>query len=103
MASTHFSKLIGKYEERTSFPTDPTDGYQFYHTGRHIMYRYNATAGKWYGMAFTTTTSTSSSTSTTTTSTSTTTTSTSTTTTSTSTSTTTSTSVTTSTSTSTTL
>lgn len=103
MGSTHYSKLIGKYEERTSFPTGPHDGYQFYHTTRNIMYRYDAATGKWYGVAYTTTTSTSSSTSTTTTSTSTTTTSTSTTTTSTSTSITTSTSISTSTSTSTTL
>lgn len=103
MGSTHYSKLIGKYEERTSFPVGPHDGQQFYHTTFNIMYRYSATAGKWYGIAFTTTTSTSSSTTTTSTSSSTTTTSTSTTTTSTSTSITTSTSISTSTSTTTTL
>lgn len=99
--ATHYSKFKGSREERTSFPTDPYDGYEFYHTGHHIFYRWKASVQKWYGLSFTTSTSTS--TTTTTTSTSTTTTSTSSSTTTTSSSTSTSTSISTSTSTSTTL
>ncbi len=102
-SGTHFSSFTGRLEERTDFPVDPRDGYEFYHTTFNIKYRYRKAFGKWFGISFVTTTSTSSSTTTTTTSTSTTTTSTSSTTTSSSTTTTSTSSSTTTTSTSTSL
>lgn len=74
---THYSKLEGRFEKRTTKPIDPVTGYTFYDTGEDSVDVYNGTS--WLQSLFTTTTSTSSST--TTTSTSTTTTSTSTTTT----------------------
>lgn len=70
MADTHYSKLAGRIEARTSFPSSPFDGQQFYHSTYNIMYRYRAEDAKWWGVELTTTTSTSSSTSITTTSTS---------------------------------
>lgn len=103
MGETHYAKLAGKFEIRTSFPTGPFDGQMFYHDTTKVLYRYSTEDSKWYGVKMDTTTSTSTTTTSTSTSTTTTTTSTSTTTTSTSTSTTTSISTSTSTSTTTTV
>lgn len=74
LPGTHTSNLQGKYEMRTTNPTDPEAGDRYFNTNTGWLMQYNGTT--WVGSAYTST-----STSTTTTSTSTTTTSTSTTTT----------------------
>jgi len=50
MASTHFSKLIGKIYSATTAPVDPEQYQMFYDTTRNVLKIYIDTS--WYGIQF---------------------------------------------------
>jgi len=50
MADTHFSKLAGRIESRTTDPTEPEQYQMYYNSTTNVLKIYIRTS--WYGIAF---------------------------------------------------